>query len=97
MSTPRLKSFARTGVSLAGWCLADVGRIHVKSHATILEVCAPLHVCLYKQGALGLGVRIGARKKGQSVMDVREDFDVEEKEKHLLEVVTDADQCWQSK
>ena len=49
------------------------------------------HVCSYLQGTLGFGVRIGLRKKGQSVMDVRDQEEVDEKEKHLIEVVTDAD------
>ena len=48
------------------------------------------HVCSYLQGTMGFGVRIGLRKKGQSVMDVREEDGVEEK-KPLIEVVTDAD------
>ena len=49
------------------------------------------HVCSYLQGTMGFGVRIGMRKKGQSVMDVREEDETEEKERHLIEVVTDAD------
>ena len=49
------------------------------------------HVCSYLQGTIGFGVRIGLRKKGQSVMDVREEDETEEKERHLIEVVTDAD------
>ena len=51
----------------------------------------PWHVCSYLQGTMGFGVRIGLRKKGQSVMDVREEDETEEKERHLIEVVTDAD------
>ena len=49
------------------------------------------HVCSYLQGTMGFGVRIGLRKRGQSVMDVREEDETEEKQRHLIEVVTDAD------
>ena len=49
------------------------------------------HVCSYLHATMGFGVRIGLRKKGQSVMDVREEDETEEKENHLIEVVTDAD------
>ena len=52
--------------------------------------CA-FHVCSYTQGTMGFGVRIGNRQKGQSVMDVREGDEVEAKEEHLIEVITDAD------
>ena len=41
--------------------------------------CA-FHVCSYMPG-----------KNGQSVMDVREGDEVEAKEEHLIEVITDAD------
>ena len=40
---------------------------------------------------MGFGVRIGSRQKGQSVMDAREGDEVEAKEEHLIEVITDAD------
>ena len=33
-------------------------------------------VCSYLQGTMGFGVRIGLRKKGQSVMDVRDEEEV---------------------
>ena len=49
------------------------------------------HVCSYLQGTMGFGVRIGLRKRGQSVMDVRDEEEVDERERHLIEVVTDAD------
>ena len=52
--------------------------------------CA-FHVCSYMQGTMGFGVRIGSRQKGQSVMDAREGDEVEAKEEHLIEVITDAD------
>ena len=48
-------------------------------------------VCSYLQGREGYGVRLAARAKGQSVMNVKDSEDVEDKEQHLLEVVTDAD------
>ena len=49
------------------------------------------HVCSYLQGTEGYGVRIAARARGQSVMNVKDADEVESKEHHLLEVVTDAD------
>ena len=49
------------------------------------------HVCSYLQGAEGYGVRLSARAKGQSVMNVKDPEDIEDKEQHLLEVVTAAD------
>ena len=49
------------------------------------------HVCSYLQGTEGYGVRISARAKGQSVMNVMGSDEVEDKERRLLEVVTDAD------
>ena len=48
-------------------------------------------VCSYLQGTEGYGVRLTARAKGQSVMNVKDSEEVEDKEQHLLEVVTDAD------
>ena len=47
--------------------------------------------CSYLQGTEGYGVRISARAKGQSVMNVNNSEDVEDKDRRLLEVVTDAD------
>lgn len=47
------------------------------------------HVCSYLQGTEGFGARL--RAKGQFVMDLREAEEVEDKQKHLLEIVTDAD------
>ena len=49
------------------------------------------HVCSYLQGTQGFGVRLAARAKGQTIMDVRELDEVESKKKHLLEVVCDSD------
>ena len=49
------------------------------------------HVCSYLQGTEGYGVRVSARAKGPSVMNVKNSDEVESKEQHLLEVVTDAD------
>ena len=49
------------------------------------------HVCSYLQHTEGYGVRVSARAKGQSVMNVKDSDEVEDKDQHLLEVVTDAD------
>ena len=49
------------------------------------------HVRSYLQGTEGFGIRLSARAKGQSVMDTREIEEVEDKQMHLLEIVTDAD------
>ena len=43
---------------------------------------------MHLQGTEGYGVRLSARAKGQSVMNV---LDIEDKERRLLEVATDAD------
>ena len=49
------------------------------------------HVCSYLQGTQGFGVRLAARGKGQTVMDIRDADEVEDRERHLLEVVCDSD------
>ena len=49
------------------------------------------HVCSYLQGTQGFGVRIATRARGQTIMDVRDAEEVEDREKHLLEVVRDSD------
>ena len=49
------------------------------------------HVCSYLQGkAQGFGVRLSSRAKGQTIMDVREAEETEDKGKHLLAVVCDS-------
>ena len=49
------------------------------------------HVCSYLQRTQGFGVRLSSRAKGQTVMDVRDAEEAEDKEKHLLEVMCDSD------
>ena len=49
------------------------------------------HVVSYLFGAAGYGVMMDSRKRGQSVMDVREEEEAIEHSQHLLEVITDAD------
>ena len=46
------------------------------------------HVCSYLQGTQGFGVRIATRARGQTIMDVRDAEEVEDREKHLVEVVS---------
>ena len=49
------------------------------------------HTCSYLFGTGGYGVRLEERRKGQSMMDFREVEEVEDAEKHLVEVVADSD------
>ena len=49
------------------------------------------HTCSYLFGTSGYGVRMEERKKGQSMMDFREIEEVEDGERHLVEVITDSD------
>ena len=48
-------------------------------------------VVSYLFGTAGYGVMMDSRKRGQSVMDVREEDEAIEQPQHLLEVITDAD------
>ena len=49
------------------------------------------HTCSYLFGTSGYGVRMEERKKGQSMMDFREIEEVEDGERHLVEVITDSE------
>ena len=48
-------------------------------------------VVSYLFGTAGYGVMMDSRKRGQSVMDVREEEEAIEQPQRLLEVITDAD------
>ena len=49
------------------------------------------HLCSYLYGTIDFGVRLSRREKGRSMLDPREDEEVDPEEFHLLEVVTDSD------
>ena len=49
------------------------------------------HLCSYLQGTIDYGVRLSKREKGRSVLDSREDEEINSGPVHLVEVLTDAD------
>ena len=49
------------------------------------------HMASYLQGTKDFGLKFSVQKKGKSVMDRRSHEETNEKQKHLLEVITDAD------
>ena len=49
------------------------------------------HLCSYLQGTIDYGVRLSRREKGRSVLDTREDEEINSSPAHLVEVLTDAD------
>ena len=49
------------------------------------------HLCSYLQGTIDYGVRLSRREKGRSVLDTREEEEINNGPAHLVEVLTDAD------
>ena len=48
-------------------------------------------LCSYLQGTIDYGVRMSRRENGRSVMDTREDEEINSGPVHLVEILTDAD------